>query len=164
MLGGSQQDDWASGLYLLQTFGGGCSERDLETRVLRGPKGRQVDQGVAAETETANSPPLTPSTPLLRPLPLQPTPLCHLYVSEAAPRLDGASSCLYFPLSCRASELVLSFTLSAVFKVHNMQVDLCTGQRSLQTYWDLARDFYSLHKSVPFHFAPRISLSAPRCP
>lgn len=132
--------------------------RDLEIRVPRGPQGQAEWLGLTEELRRGRR-----QQTALQPQSTKPPSVICMLAKRRQDSTERADAFI-FPLFSRASEPVPSFTLSAVFKVHNMQVDLCTGQRSLQTYWDLARDFYSLHKSVPFHFAPRISLSAPRCP
>lgn len=136
------------------------SKGGMPGRTLRGePQGPKGSQGTRlrltkAVKEGTSAPPHPPARP-------QTTSLCHLYVREAAPRLYRASSCLYFlnpsrPLCCereisdpaqsRAARSPSSSS-SAGFKVHNMRRDLCTG--SSRTYWDLLRDFYSQHKSIP---------------
>lgn len=144
----------------------GMLGRDLETRVPRGPEGRRGGLGWPRSCGWDSKLPPSPTTPphryVLFPFHQPPSVICTL-AKRRQDSTERAAAFIFPSLAVRAGP-VLSFTLSAVFKVHNMQVDLCTGQRSLQTYWDLARDFYSLHKSVPFHFAPRTSLSAPRCP
>lgn len=148
-------EDWPRDSIFLQTLKGRDAGKDSERRApgAQGQPGDTTEVDQSGEGRDVSPPTRPPAHP-------QTTSLCHLYVREAAPRLYRASSCLYFlnpsrPLCCereisdpaqsRAARSPSSS--SAGFKVHNMRRDLCTG--SSRTYWDLLRDFYSQHKSIP---------------